>query len=162
MKVAKAPVTAAVRMLREQGVDFEPHLYSYVDSGGTAHAARVLGVPEHAVIKTLVMQDDAGQPLLVLMHGDRQTSTRTLARQLGARSVRACSPEAARKHTGYVVGGISPFGTRRPLPVYVEQSIFGLERIYVNGGKRGLLVSFAPAELRRLLSPELVNVAVEA
>jgi Cys-tRNA(Pro) deacylase len=161
MRATKIPVTPAIRLLRAQQVRFEPHPYDYVEKGGTAHSAASLGVPEHSVIKTLVMQDDAGRPLLVLMHGDRRASTRNLARQIGARSVSPCTPDVAQKHSGYQVGGTSPFGTRKPLPVYAEASIFELDRIYLNGGKRGLLVSLAPQELDRVLAPTRVNVAVD-
>jgi len=157
----KMPVTPAVRLLRAKGVAFSPHAYDYVDQGGTAHSAASLGVPEHAVIKTLVMEDQDREPLLVLMHGDRQVSTKNLARHLGARSVAPCTPEVANRHTGYLVGGTSPFGTRKPLRTYAEASLFDLERIYINGGKRGFLVSFAPADLRRVLEVELVSVAIE-
>ena len=152
-------MTPAIRLLREQGVEFSPHAYDYVEKGGTAHSAIALGVAEHHVIKTLVMQDDAKRPLLVLMHGDRQTSTRNLARQIGVRSVTPCPPEVAQKHTGYQVGGTSPFGTRKALPVYAEATIFELDRIYINGGRRGLLVSLSPRELDRVLRPQRVAVA---
>jgi Cys-tRNA(Pro) deacylase len=161
VKDLRAPVTPAVRLLRERGVSFTPTLYDYVEKGGTAHSAACLGVPEHAVIKTLVMERDDRSPLLVLMHGDRQVSTRNLARQLGARSVEPCTPEVANKHTGYLVGGTSPFGTRKELPVFVESTVFELSRIYINGGKRGFLVSLAPEDLRRVLDVELVHVAIE-
>lgn len=156
----KPPVTPAVRFLRAAGVPFTHHLYDYAEKGGTARSARELGVDEHAVVKTLVMQDDRGTPFLVLMHGDRQVSARGMARHLGARSVTPCSPEAAHRHTGYLVGGTSPFGTRKPLPVYLEESILGLPRIYLNGGKRGYLVGISPREVQRLLSAVLVRVAV--
>lgn len=156
----KPPVTPAVRFLRAAGVPFTHHLYDYAEKGGTARSARELGIDEHAVVKTLVMQDDRGTPFLVLMHGDRQVSARGMARHLGARSVTPCSPEAAHRHTGYLVGGTSPFGTRKPLPVYLEESILGLPRIYLNGGKRGYLVGISPREVQRLLSAVLVRVAV--
>ena len=159
--VAKsAPVTTAVRALRAAGVAFAEHLYAYEDGGGTAVSARELGVPEHQVIKTLVMEDDAHQPLIVLMHGDKQVSTKALARQLNKRSIQPCTPEGANKHTGYLVGGTSPFGTRKPLPVYAEASIFALERVWLNGGQRGFLVALDPAELDRVLSPIWVEVAI--
>ena len=156
----KTPVTAAVRALRTAGVNFSDHLYAYEEKGGTSVSSRELGVDEHCVIKTLVMEDDAGQPLLVLMHGDRQVSTKELARQIGARSVEPCRPEVAQKHTGYLVGGTSPFGTRRPLKVYVEESILTLPMIYINGGKRGYLVGMVPAELQRVLQPTPVRIAI--
>jgi Cys-tRNA(Pro) deacylase len=155
----KYPMTQAIRLLREKGVAFEPHLYHYVERGGTAHSAEMLDVPEHAVVKTLVMETDACAPLIVLMHGDREVSTRQLARALNVRSVQPCKPETAQKHTGYVVGGTSPFGTRSRLPVYVERTIFELPKIYINGGKRGFLVSLDPQALRELLPVEEVQVA---
>src|ERR687885_981398 len=145
------PVTPAVRMLREHKVEFVPHLYSYEERGGTRHSAEALGVDEHAVVKTLVMETDAKKPLIVLMHGDREVSTKQLAREIGARVVQPCKPEVAQKHTGYLVGGTSPFGTRAPLPVYVERTIFDLPQIYINGGKRGFLVAIDPRVLRRLV-----------
>jgi len=154
------PVTQAVRVLREQGVAFVPRLYEYEERGGTRRSAEELGVDEHAVVKTLVMETDARKPLIVLMHGDREVSTRQLARTLGVKSVRPCDPAAAQKHTGYMVGGTSPFGTRARLPVYVERTIFGLPRIYINGGKRGFLVEIEPAHLRILSPLTEVEVAV--
>lgn len=160
MSRAKAPVTAAVRVLRGHGVGFTDHLYAYEERGGTAVSARELGVDEHAVVKTLVMEDDGKSPLLVLMHGDRQVSTQRLARTLGVKSVAPCAPEAASRHTGYQVGGTSPFGTRKALPVYMERSILDLPRIYINGGKRGYLVGMDPADARRVLRPTLVDVGI--
>lgn len=160
MAKGKTPVTAAVRALRAAGVSFSDHLYSYEEKGGTAVSSRELGVDEHCVIKTLVMEDDTKQPLIVLMHGDRQVSTRELARQIGVRSVEPCRPEVAQKHTGYLVGGTSPFGTRRQMPVYVEESILVLPLIYINGGKRGYLVGLTPAELQRVVQPTPVRVAI--
>jgi Cys-tRNA(Pro) deacylase len=154
------PVTPAVRALREKKVDFEPHLYSYEERGGTRHSAESLGVDEHAVVKTLVMETDAKKPLIVLMHGDREVSTKQLAREIGAKSVQPCKPEVAQKHTGYLLGGTSPFGTRAAMPVYVERTIFDEPRIYINGGKRGFLVSIDPRVLRELLPVEEVSVAV--
>jgi Cys-tRNA(Pro) deacylase len=154
------PVTPAVRVLREEKIEFEPHLYNYEERGGTRHSAESLGVDEHAVVKTLVMETDARKPLIVLMHGDREVSTKQLAREIGARSVAPCKPETAQKHTGYLVGGTSPLGTRATLPVYVERTIFDLSKIYINGGKRGFLVSFDPKVLRELLPVEEVSVAV--
>lgn len=159
MAKEKAPVTAAVRALRTAGVSFSDHLYSYEEKGGTAVSSRELAVDEHCVVKTLVMEDDAKQPLIVLMHGDRQVSTKELARQIGVRSVEPCRPEVAQKLTGYLVGGTSPFGVRRQMPVYVEESILSLPLIYINGGKRGYLVGLAPAELQRVLQPTPVRVA---
>jgi Cys-tRNA(Pro) deacylase len=154
------PVTPAVRVLREKKIDFEAHLYAYEERGGTRRSAESLGVDEHAVVKTLVMETDAGKPLIVLMHGDREVSTKQLARSIGARSVEPCKPEAAQKHTGYMVGGTSPFGTRAKMPVYVERTIFEQPRIYINGGKRGFLVSIDPKVLREALPVEEVSVAV--
>jgi Cys-tRNA(Pro) deacylase len=154
------PVTPAVRLLREKKVAFAPHLYDYVEKGGTRHSAESLGVDEHAVVKTLVMETDARAPLIVLMHGDREVSTRQLARALGVRSVQPCDFASAQKRTGYLVGGTSPFGTRAKLPVYVERTIFELPQIYINGGKRGFLISIEPDVLRRLLPATEVSVAI--
>ena len=154
------PITPAVRLLREKGVAFEPHLYDYEERGGTRHSAEALGVDEHAVVKTLVMETDAKKPLLVLMHGDREVSTKQLARALGVKSVHPCDFAQAQKHTGYLVGGTSPFGTRAHLPVYVERTIFELPVIYINGGKRGFLVSIDPKVLRDVLKVEEVEVAI--
>jgi Cys-tRNA(Pro) deacylase len=161
MSKEKVPVTPAVRALRAAGVAFTDHLYRYEDKGGTAVSARELGLDEHAVVKTLIMEDDARRPLIVLMHGDRQVSVRELARAMGARGVTPCTPEAAQRHTGYLVGGTSPFGTKKPLPVYLEESILALPKVYLNGGKRGYLVGLEPKELVRVLVPTLVNVAID-
>ncbi|MCA1617794.1 MAG: Cys-tRNA(Pro) deacylase [Acidobacteria bacterium] len=154
------PVTPAVRLLREHKVEFEPHLYDYVEHGGTEHSAEALGVDEHAVVKTLVMETDAKKPLIVLMHGDREVSTKQLARHLGVKSVHPCDFAEAQKHTGYLVGGTSPFGTRAKLHVYAERTIFNLPKIYINGGKRGFLVSIDPLVLRDVLHVEGVEVAI--
>ncbi|GAA5785004.1 Cys-tRNA(Pro)/Cys-tRNA(Cys) deacylase [Chitiniphilus shinanonensis] len=156
----KAPVTAAVRMLRQHKVVYTEHLYEYEEKGGTAVSARELGVPEHDVIKTLVMEDDAKQPLLVLMHGDCETSTKNLARLLGRKTIQPCAPEVANRHSGYLVGGTSPFGTRKAMPVYMERSIADLPRIYLNGGKRGFLVGLSPADAIAVLKPTLVDIAI--
>jgi len=153
-------VTAAVRVLRAQGVAYTEHRYRYEDRGGTHVSARELGVDEHIVIKTLVMQDERRQAFFVLMHGDREVSTRNLARQIGVKSVEPCDPATAERHTGYQVGGTSPFGSRKPLPVFAERTILDLRRIYINGGRRGFLVALAPADLARVLSPTLVDVAL--
>lgn len=161
MAKEKFPVTAAIRALREGKILFTEHLYPYEEKGGTATSARHLGVPEHCVIKTLIMEDDKKKPLIILMHGDCQVSTKELARQIGARSVVPCSPEAANRHTGYIVGGTSPFGTKQSLPVYVEASILDLDQIYINGGKRGFLVALAPQDLVKLLKPTAVTVAID-
>jgi Cys-tRNA(Pro) deacylase len=154
--------TPATQMLRKAGVEFTEHPYDYVDHGGTAESARQLGVDEHAVVKTLVMQDEAAAPLVVLMHGDREVSTRALARAIGARSVTPCKPEVADRHSGYQVGGTSPLGTRRAMPVYLERTILDAPKVYVNGGSRGFLVGVAPKDLAALLAPTLVDVAIEA
>lgn len=151
------PVTPAVRFLRGHKVDFTPQPYAYEEKGGTEVAARELMVDEHQVIKTLVMADEAGEPLVVLMHGDRQVSTKALARQLGVKQVSPCDPADVTRLTGYQVGGVSPFGTKRRLPVYVESSILELPAIYINGGKRGFLVRMSPADLVRCLAPQLVQ-----
>jgi Cys-tRNA(Pro) deacylase len=154
------PVTPAVRLLREQQIEFAPHLYSYEERGGTRHSAEALGVDEHAVVKTLVMETDARKALVVLMHGDREVSTKQLARTLNVKSVQPVDPATAQKHTGYLVGGTSPFGTRTKLPVYVERTIFELPRVYINGGKRGFLIEIEPQVLLALLPVEEVSVAV--
>ena len=151
------PITPAVRFLRERTVDFVPHLYDYVEKGGAKESARQLGVDVHAVVKTLVFETNEKKPLIVLMHGDREVSTKNLARHLGVKSVEPVSPEKASKLTGYLVGGTSPFGTRTELPIYVEKSIFDLEKIYINGGKRGFLVELEPAVLRSALFVEDVE-----
>jgi len=156
--MGKPPVTAAVRALRAARVAFEPHEYAYEERGGTARSAAELGVDEHAVIKTLIFEDDGKRPLVVLMHGDREVSAKELARVLGVKSVRPCDPNVANRHSGYQVGGTSPFGLRKPLPVYLQRTIAELERIYINGGKRGFLVSLAPADLVRVLEPTAVDV----
>lgn len=156
----KTPVTPAVRQLRAEKVNFGDHPYAYEEKGGTAVSARELGVDEHCVIKTLVMEDERKNPLIVLMHGDMQVSTKELARAIGVKLVAPCSPDSAQRHSGYLVGGTSPFGMRRPMPVYMEASIAGLDRIYINGGKRGYLVSMAPGELIRVLKPIPVTVGI--
>lgn len=156
----KHPVTPAVRFLREHKIDFTPHLYTYEERGGTRHSAESLGVDEHAVIKTLVMETDARQPLIVLMHGDLQVSTKQLARTLHVKSVQSATPDSAQKHTGYLTGGTSPFGTRIKLPVYAERTIFELPEIYINGGKRGFLVKINPQVLHDVLAVQEVEVAV--
>ena len=147
-------------MLKENGAEFILRTYKYEEKGGTSVASRELGVNEHQVIKTLVMEDDRKNPLLILMHGDNEVSTKNLARVLGVKSVEPCDPETAHRHTGYMVGGISPFGTRKALKVYVEASILELPKIYINAGKRGLLAEMSPQELKRVLNPVTVNVAI--
>jgi Cys-tRNA(Pro) deacylase len=158
--MAKAPSTNATRLLKQAGVAFTEHLYRYEEHGGTKVSARELGLDEHAVIKTLVMEDDRGAPLIILMHGDREVSTRELARQIGAKSVQPCRPEVANRHSGYLVGGTSPFGTRKPMPVHVEASIFDLPRIYLNGGRRGFLVGLEPKALELVLKVNRTSVAI--
>ncbi len=153
------PVTPAVRVLRQARVAFTPHLYVYEAHGGTAVSAQALGIDEHMVVKTLIMEDDGKKPLIVLMHGDCEVSTKQLARFLHVKTVQPCAPETADKHSGYQVGGTSPFGTRKKMPVYMERSITDLPEVYINGGKRGFLVSLASAELVRVLQPVPVNVA---
>lgn len=161
MSKEKFPVTPATRLLRENNIAFTSHLYPYEERGGTAHSARCLGVDEHCVIKTLIMEDDRKQPLIVLMHGDRKVSTKELARLRGVKTIAPCDPAIADKHSGYRVGGTSPFGVRKPMPVCLEASILELPRLYINGGKRGFLVGLAPADVQRLLQPTLVQVAIE-
>lgn len=156
----KTPVTPAVRLLRTEKVAFTDHPYAYEEKGGTSVSARELEVDEQCVIKTLIMEDEQKRPLIVLMHGNLQVSTKELARVMGVKQVSPCSPDTAQKHTGYMVGGTSPFGVRRPMPAYLEESITRLERIYINGGKRGFLVGLEPAELIRVLKPVLVKVGI--
>lgn len=151
--------TPATQHLRRLGVAFTLHAYEYEEHGGTRVSSQKLGVDEHAVVKTLVFEDDAKQPLLVLMHGDQQVSTKALARQLGVKAVQPCKPDVAQRHTGYLVGGTSPFGTKKALPVYCERSITALERLFINAGRRGLLCTLAPSELVRVLAPTLVDCA---
>jgi Cys-tRNA(Pro) deacylase len=150
-----------IRLLRQRGVAFTGHLYAYEEHGGTRVSARELAVEEHAVVKTLVMEDEAHRPLVVLMHGDRKVSTKELARQIGAKKVEPCRPEAAQRHTGYLVGGTSPFGLRKPLPVWIEKSILELPRIYINGGRRGFLVGIAPEDVLKVLDAKMVDCAIE-
>ena len=152
--------TPALQALRRAGVEFSILVYDWVEHGGTAESARQLGVDEHAVVKTLVMQTERGEPLVVLMHGDRQVSTKNLARAIGAKSVEPCSPEMAQRHSGYFVGGTSPFGLRKAMPVYVQASVLALPRILVNGGQRGCLVGLVPQELVRALGAEAVDCAI--
>lgn len=154
------PVTTAIRALRDAHVAFEAITYTYVDHGGTAHAAQALGVPEHATVKTIVMETEAKKPLIILMHGDCEISAKQLARQMGVKSVSPCTPDTATRHTGYMVGGTSPFGLRKPIPVFAEETLFALPELYINGGRRGLLVKIAPAVLEQLLKPMRVAVAI--
>jgi Cys-tRNA(Pro) deacylase len=157
---SRAGETPATQWLRAHGIAFDEHVYDYVEHGGTAESAAQLGVPEHEVVKTLVMQDEAARPLLVLMHGDCRVSTKNLARAIGAKSVEACKPEVAQRHSGYLVGGTSPFGFRKEVPVYVERSVLELPRIFINGGRRGFLVGIAPSVLTRPLGATAVDCAL--
>ena len=153
------PTTQAIRVLREHKVSFTAHLYDYVERGGTKHSAASLGVGEHSVIKTIVLEDDQKQPLICLQHGDHEVSTKKLARARGCKSIGPCSPDTANRHTGYTVGGTSPFGTRKVLPIYMQRSIEDLPIIYINGGKRGFLVGLTPSAVQRVLKPILVDAA---
>lgn len=155
------PVTPAVRLLRGKKIAFVPHLYDYVEKGGTAESAKQLGVDEHTVIKTLVFETNEKKPLIVLMHGDRQVSTRNLARHLGVKSVEPATTEKVSKLTGYLVGGTSPFGTKTNLTVYAEKTIFEVDKIYINGGKRGFLIGIDPAVLKVALNVEEIAVAID-
>ena len=156
----KAPVTAAIRVLREAGVSFKEHVYEYVEKGGTAATAAELGVAEHEVVKTLVFEDDSGRPFIVLMHGDRNVSTKELARQIGAKRSAPCTPEKAQKHSGYMVGGTSPFGLRKAMPVHLQESVLALPKVYINGGRRGFLVGVQPQVLLAPLGARPVNCAL--
>ncbi len=160
-KHVHAPETPATKFLRARKVAFSTHLYAYEEHGGTAVSARELNVDEHAVVKTLVFENEAAQPLIILMHGDCKVSAKELARQAGCKKVEACTPDVAHRHTGFLVGGTSPFGTRKALPICLEQSILDLPLIYINGGKRGFLVGLHPHDLLRLLEPKIVTVALE-
>lgn len=155
------PITPAIRALREKKIEFEPHVFDYVEKGGTSHSSEMLGVDEHSVIKTLIFETNEKKPLIVLMHGDLQVSTKNLARHLNVKSVAPVSPEKANKLTGYLVGGTSPFGVKTQMPVYVEKTIFNLSQIYINGGKRGFLVAIDPQDLRKVLKIEEVEIGIE-
>ena len=159
-RTARVSETPATQALRRAGIPFSEHVYEYLEHGGTAESARQLGVDEHAVVKTLVMQNEKGEPLIVLMHGDRQVSTKNLARAIGTKSVEPCTPDAAERASGYQVGGTSPFGTRKSMPVYVESTILALDRICINGGRRGYLVGIAPRVLTELLRARPVSCAI--
>jgi Cys-tRNA(Pro) deacylase len=152
--------TPATAFLARHGVTYTEHEFDYVEHGGTSHSSSSLGVPEHEVVKTLIMEDDKGDPLVVLMHGDRKVSTKELARQAGVKRIAPCKPEAATRHSGYLIGGTSPFGTRKAMRIYLERSVLALPRIYINGGRRGYLLGMDPAELTRVLAPALVDVAI--
>lgn len=161
MTASKYPVTLAIRALRAAAVSFEPHLYPWEAHGGTAASAAALGVDEHCVIKTLIFEDERKEPLCVLMHGDREVSGKQLARLIAKKTVAPCRPDVADRHSGYQVGGTSPFGLRRKMPVYMQQTIVDLPRMYINGGARGFLVAIDPKDAQRVLSPTLVDVAIE-
>ncbi len=156
----KSPVTLAIRVLRDYGISFSEHTYAYVDRGGTAEGARQLGFDEHSLVKTLIMEDELKKPFIVLMHGDREVSVKELARIIKVKRITPCTPEIAQKHSGYMVGGTSPFGTRKVMPVYVEETILELPKIYINGGRRGYLVGIDPKELLRVFNPTFVKVAI--
>ncbi len=156
--VSETPATA---WLRRHGVSFVEHAYAYVEHGGTAVSSRSLGVPEHQVVKTLVMQDENGKPLIVLMHGDRKVSTKNLARQISCKRIEPCTPEVAQRHTGYQIGGTSPFGLRKPMPIFVERTVLDLDRIFINGGQRGFLVQISPSILVATLGAGPVDCALE-
>ncbi len=158
--MSKPSETPATTVLRKHGVQYTEHLYEYVEHGGTSVSSSSLGVDEHHVVKTLIFEDDARRPLCVLMHGDRKVSTKELARQIGAKRVAPCKPEDAMRHSGYQIGGCSPFGLRKPMPVYMEGSILAIERILINGGKRGFLVGLPPGEVVRIVKPTLVTVGL--
>ena len=161
MKSENAPDTPATKFLRQHGIAHSNHLYDYEEHGGTGVSSRELNVDEHAVVKTLVMEDETAKPLIVLMHGDRKVSTKELARQIGCKKIEPCKPEVANRHTGFLVGGTSPFGTRKKLPIYIQKSILDLPLIYINGGRRGFLVGVHPHDWMRALSPTVVDVALK-
>ncbi|MFZ5538345.1 MAG: aminoacyl-tRNA deacylase [Pseudomonadota bacterium] len=160
VKLPHVSETPATQWLKRRGVAFTEHVYEYVEHGGTAESSRALGVPEHEIVKTLVMEDETGRPLIVLMHGDRKVSTKNLARQIGRKRIEPCAPEVAQRHTGYQVGGTSPFGTRKALPVFVERSVLALPRILINGGRRGYLVGIDAAVLTTALGATAVDCAL--
>jgi Cys-tRNA(Pro) deacylase len=160
MKSTNAPETQATKFLRQHKAQFSDHLYAYEEHGGTAVSARELNVDEHVVVKTLVMEDESAKPLIILMHGNCKVSTKELARQIGCKKVEPCKPEVANRHTGFLVGGTSPFGTKKQMPVYVEKTILDLPLIYINGGRRGYLVGMPPQELIHVLNPRVVDVAL--
>lgn len=159
-RAKKPPVTAAIRVLRANDVEYTPHLYDYVPQGGAQASSVALDVPLHQVVKTLIFEDELASPFVVLMHGDGRVNTGELARQLGVKRASPCAPEVAQKHSGYLVGGTSPFGTKREMPIYIEESILALEWILINGGKRGFMVQLDPDELNCVLVPEVVNVGL--
>lgn len=157
----KHSATPATTFLEQHGVAYTEHVFEYQEHGGTGHSSRSLGVPEHEVVKTLVMENERAEPLVVLMHGDRKVSTKALARQAGVKRIAPCKPEVAQRHSGYLIGGTSPFGTRKRMPIFLERSVLELPRIYINGGGRGFLLGMDPAELVRVLAPVLVDVGIE-
>lgn len=159
MSDQKIPITQAIRILRDFKVDFTPHFYKYEEKGGTAVSSQELGVEEHVVVKTLIMETETKTPIIVLMNGDHQVSTKQLAREMGVKSISPCAPEVANKHSGYVVGGTSPFGTKKKMVVYAHKEIFDLDVIYINGGQRGFLVSLKSSELLRVLNPIVLDIS---
>lgn len=159
--MSKPSETPATQVLRNNGVRFTEHVYEYIEHGGTGVSSSALGVDEHHVVKTLIFEDDQKKPLCVLMHGDRKVSTKELARQIGVKRVAPCRPEDAQRHSGYQIGGCSPFGLRKPMPVYLERTILDIGGIFINGGRRGFLVGMAPDEVVRLLAPTMVDVALD-
>lgn len=160
-KTENAPETQATKFLKSHKVAFSNHLYAYEEHGGTKVSARELNVAEHAVVKTLVFEDENAKPLIVLMHGDCKVSTKELARQIGCKKVEPCKPEVANRHTGFLVGGTSPFGTKKQMPIYLEKTILDLPLIYINGGRRGYLVGVHPHEILRVLNPKVVEAALK-
>jgi len=159
--MAKHSATPATAFLAKHGVEYSEHEFEYVEHGGTSHSSAMMGVDEHAVVKTLIMESEKGEPLVVLMHGDRKVSTKELARAAGVKKIAPCKPEVATRHSGYLIGGTSPFGTRKPMPIFLEKTVLDLPRIYINGGRRGYLLGMPPSELVRLLDPALVEVGLE-
>jgi Cys-tRNA(Pro) deacylase len=159
--MAKHTGTPATAFLAKHGIQYTEHEFDYLEHGGTSHSSKMMGVPEHAVVKTLIMENEKGDPLVVLMHGDRKVSTKELARSAGMKKISPCKPEVATRHSGYLIGGTSPFGTRKAMPIFLEKSVLDLPRIYINGGRRGYLLGMEPALLTTLLAPTLVEVAIE-
>jgi Cys-tRNA(Pro) deacylase len=159
--MAKGSGTPATAFLAKHGIEYTEHEFDYLEHGGTSHSSKMMGVPEHAVVKTLIMENEKGDPLVVLMHGDRKVSTKELARSAGMKKIVPCKPEVATRHSGYLIGGTSPFGTRKAMPVFLEKTVLDLPRIYINGGRRGYLLGMPPTVLTALLSPALVEVAIE-
>lgn len=160
MKSNAGPETPATKILRKNGIFYSSHFYDYEEHGGTKASSQKLNIDEHSVIKTLIMEDESSKPLIVLMHGDCKVSTKDLARQINCKKIEPCKPEVANRHTGFLVGGTSPFGTKKKMPVYLEKTILDLPIIYINGGRRGYLVSITPQDLMLLLSPQVVEVAL--